>query len=143
MDTGLPVASPPSIRFRDGYAYQLEDAYVVQTPIVQAPCEVLGWVRLHHNGLLEFARGYAWDGASGPAVDTSSFMRGALCHDGLTQLVREGRLSESWLPDIHAFLGAVCREDGMSTLRSWYVVLAVGWFGDAIARRPKPVQVAP
>ncbi len=41
-------------------------------------------------GWVSVRRGYAWDGPSGPALDTVSFMRASLLHDVLYQALREG-----------------------------------------------------
>ena len=37
-------------------------------------------------------RGYAWDGASGPTIDTKDSMKATLIHDVLYQVMREGGL---------------------------------------------------
>ena len=51
-----------------------------------------GWVSIQPDGRLVIQKGYAWDGPSGPTIDTENFMRGSLVHDALYQLFREGKL---------------------------------------------------
>ncbi|MDA8018651.1 MAG: hypothetical protein MPN21_14515 [Thermoanaerobaculia bacterium] len=48
-------------------------------------------VRRDHEGdeHIHIEAGYAWNGATG-AIDTPSFRRASLIHDGLYQLMREG-----------------------------------------------------
>lgn len=99
----------------------------------------------HEDGILVIRAGYAWDGPSGPTIDTKSFMRGSLVHDALYQLMREGRLDPSWRKEADKTLRRLCREDGMSWLRAWYVYRSVRAFaGGAIEpERPRPVLMAP
>jgi hypothetical protein len=44
------------------------------------------------SGCGQESKGYAWNGPSGPTLDTRNFMRGSLVHDALYQLMREGRM---------------------------------------------------
>ena len=48
------------------------------------------YARLFTNGYLVIFEGYQWDGPSGPAIDTDTFMRGSLVHDLLYELLRDG-----------------------------------------------------
>lgn len=70
-----------SIKYRDGYKYQLSEDY--QTVIEIKPVEFIltEYIRLDIDGTLSIKEGYAWDGPSGPTVDTKNFMRGSLVHD--------------------------------------------------------------
>ena len=47
-------------------------------------------------GLLEVYKGYRWDGASGPTIDTESTMAASCVHDVLYQMIREGLLPYSY-----------------------------------------------
>jgi hypothetical protein len=85
----------------------------------------------------------AWDGPSGPTIDTKGFMRGSLVHDGLYQLMRDGLLDhEEYRKDADLLLKAICLEDGMSRFRAWYVYHGVRLFaGSAATPRPRnPVE---
>ena len=138
-----------TIRFRSlrRYKYQLRRAYTVDTPI-RLPSSVAthgGFVCMTADGGLTMAAGYAWDGPSGPTVDTPSFMRGSLVHDGLYQLIREGLIGMEHRKAADQLLREHCRQDGMGRLRAAYVYRAVRWFGAKHAK-PRPVpddQVAP
>ena len=93
-------------------------------------------------GRLVLKRGYAWDDASGPAIDTKNFMRGSLVHDGCYQLMRERLLPQSRHKPADVLLWLICIDDGMSRTRADYAYHAVRLFGAAAARPSrKPAQV--
>jgi len=77
------------IFYRKGYKYQLHVDYQILIPIHGFSINTL-YLELTQAGLLTICQGYAWDGASGPTIDTKSSMRAALVHDALDQLLREG-----------------------------------------------------
>jgi hypothetical protein len=80
------------------------------------------------TSLLIIKARYAWDGASGPAIDTKNFMRGSLVHDVLYQLIREGHLDKGYRKLADQELRRICLEDGMSKIRAWWVYSAVRTF---------------
>ena len=83
----------------------------------------------HSFPFLTVEERYAWDGPSGPTIDTKSFMRGSLIHDALYQLMREGHLDRKvWRLYADKLLRKLCLEDGMSKFRAWYVYNAVRLF---------------
>ncbi len=124
-------------RYRDlrPYKYQLTAEY-------RHPLD-LRQIRIPHNAYNTFVRiedgelilkeGYAWDGPSGPTVDTDTFMRGSLVHDGLYQLLQNRHLPPEDLRKTRLYadrlLREICFEDGMNPFRAWYVYLAVRYFG--------------
>lgn len=104
------------------------------------------FVALEPNGLLSLRRGYAWDGPSGLTLDTRNFMRASAVHDALYQLMREGLLDSSQRRYADRLLRAMCRQDGMSRFRAWYVYRGVRAFGGLAARPRKhldPILRAP
>jgi len=129
------------IKYRriDGYKYQLMEKYVHETTWT-LPASVAapgGWVTLSGTGRLTLKKGYAWDGPSGPAIDTKNFMRGLLVHDGCYQLMREKLLPARQRRPADELLWLICLEDGMSRVRADYVFHAVRAFGAPSARPPK------
>ena len=139
----------PSIGYRAGYKYQLAETYIHHfstsyfTPF---NAEIKDFIRFTGKTLTIFS-GYAWDGPSGPTIDTKNFMRGSLVHDALYQLMREGYLNpdfaRKWADDI---LRDICLEDGMSRLRAWWVYKGVRIFGKSSALSSNishPIQRAP
>ena len=128
--------TPPShnpmeqIFYKGGYKYQLAEVYKVQTTIKPAVAISTPFIRLDLAGVLTILKGYAWDGPSGPTVDTKSFMRGSLVHDALYELMRKGFLD----PLTHRItadklLRQMCKEDGMYSVRAWWVYHSVRKFG--------------
>ena len=84
------------IAYKKGYKYQLTEAYTVDI-LIHPDADIhsnSGYIDLTAEGTLTIKKGYAWDGPSGPTVDTRNFMRGSLVHDALYQLMREGALDK-------------------------------------------------
>lgn len=131
------------IRYKTGYKCQLHDTYVVRINIVGTI--TTQYIDLTSDGLLTIRAGYAWDGPSWPAVDTPAFRRGALVHDALYQMIREGYLDEAQRSVADGLLRDMCIEDGMSRIRAWWVYNAVRMFGGAAAdpQSGRPILEAP
>lgn len=134
-----------NIRYQDGYKYQLKDDYViVLADIVPDAPIATEFLEMDLKGTLTIKEGYAWDGPSGPTVDTLNFMRGSLVHDALYQLMREKHLNEDVCrPKADRHLQRLCIEDGMSSWRAWYVYQGVRFFGKSAAEVNKKSTCAP
>lgn len=132
-----------TITYKDGYKYQLIVDYSIQTELKIEKDIDLGWLVMTHSGLLTIKRGYAWDGPSGPTLDTNTFMRGALVHDALYQLIRERVLLPINRKYADRLLKDICLEDGMNPVKAWIVYNAVRVFGKGPATRPEksPITV--
>lgn len=132
-----------SIIYTPGYKYQLDFTYHYQDDRLDnlVPSQAGNhYITIYNNGTIEIANGYAWDGPSGPTIDTKDFMRGSLIHDSLYQLIREGYLGLAIRPIADQILRDVCRQDGMSWLRSQIVYLAVKEWGTSSALPPAEKQ---
>jgi hypothetical protein len=116
------------IVYSEGYKYQLENDFVITVSIS-------GWnlktpfIQLDPNGTLLIKKGYAWDGPSGPAIDTKDFMRGALVHDAIYQLMRDWGLDRNLRSIADRIMRDICILDGMSKIRAYYTYLGVRAFG--------------
>lgn len=121
------------INYREigGYKYELVDQEVFKTDIFPFLKIKTEFICLDVNGKLTIEKCYAWDGPSGPTIDTKSFMRGALVHDAFYQLIREGYLDVSYKKPVDKLLRKMIIEDGMSRIFAWYVWKAVVIFGGA------------
>lgn len=130
------------IVYNGGYKYQLkETCSIADTGIMPPEAIETEYIGLDPAGTLTISAGYAWDGPSGPTVDTRNFMRGSLAHDALYQLMREKLLDhEQYREPADRLLQRLCREDGMWAPRAWWVYQGVRLFGDHSAdpatRRP-------
>lgn len=135
------------IVYNGGYKYQLKEGYLfAYTGII--PPENIGteYIKLDLDGNLTIKKGYAWDGPSGPTIDTKNFMRGSLAHDALYQLMRENFLDhDQYREAADRLLQRLCKEDGMWALRAWWVYQGVRIFGDPSAdpARLRPPEKAP
>ncbi len=122
------------IAYKDGYKYQLKQPYTVRISIVPPATINAKYISLETTGDLTIREGYAWDGPSGPTIDTPSFMRGSLVHDALYQLMREGHLDRNtYRQTADRILRDICKEDGMWSIRTWWVYQCVRLFADAAA----------
>lgn len=116
------------IHFARGYAYQLRAPYVTQLEIRPPHGCGTEWITLDVDGNLTIRAGYAWDGASGPTIDSKSSMRASLVHDSLYQLQRLGLLDGSFREAADNIFHRMCREDGMFGPRAWLWYHAVRIF---------------
>lgn len=134
----------PRIAYRAGYKYQLAETYEIDTQIL-GYCVSTEWLSLDGAGHLVIRAGYAWDGASGPAADTASIMRGSLVHDALYQLIRLGLIDHRYKRLADDILRACCLRDGMNRVFAWATWTAVDKCADG-ATRPeaeRPIIYAP
>ena len=135
-----------SIKYQSGYKYQLTCQYNFNLPAKFSFKKVdTRYIGITSNVRLVIEAGYAWDGPSGPTVDTKNFMRGSVVHDALYQLIREGHLPRSQRKYADELLRKMCREDGMSRLRAWWVYRGVRLFAGKVVlpSNRRPIKVAP
>jgi len=119
------------------YKYQLIEAYEVGISIRPGEDINTDFIKLSKDGLLWISARYAWDGPSGPTIDTKNFMRGSLVHDALYQLMREKQLPFEMRDKADRELQKICLEDGMTGFRAWYVYQGVHLFGAKNTRPQK------
>lgn len=133
-----------SIYYTSGYKYQLRESYSLFTGILGYSAAV-EYLSIYTTGELIIEGGYAWDGPSGPTFDTKTFMRGSLVHDALYQLIREGIIPLEDRVKADDLLRQICKDDGMSPLRAWWVHKGVTMLGKnaALPKNVKVVEGAP
>jgi hypothetical protein len=120
------------------YKYQSMRDYKYQTTIrLNHDIKIQGFIALSSTGLLTISKGYAWDGPSGPTIDTNNFMRGSLVHDALYQLMRMKLLSVTLKDLADHLLRQICREVGMCWFRAWYVYWGVRLFAKSAVTKPQ------
>lgn len=133
------------ITYAEGYKYQLVRDYSVMVDIAN---EIINseYIKLYPDGQLIIKQGYAWDGPSGPTIDTKDSMRGALIHDALYQCMRDYGLDRDKYKDVaDTEFRKACVEDGMSKFRAGYMYYGVKLFG-AKSTKPEgdyPIKTAP
>ena len=133
------------ITYAEGYKYQLVRDYSVMVDIANETINS-EYIKLYPDGQLIIKTGYAWDGPSGPTIDTRDSMRGALIHDALYQCMRDYGLDRDKYKDVaDTEFRKACIEDGMSGFRAGYMYYGVKLFG-AKSTKPEgdyPIKTAP
>jgi hypothetical protein len=123
------------IRYHKIYKYALDEEVAAKTLVKGFNAQVMGgdgeepWLRLTQDGTLFIREGYSWDGPSGPAIDTKSFMRASLVHDALYQLIGEELLPAKARKLADKTMRTLAKEDGMGWIRRTYTYWAVRVFG--------------
>lgn len=121
------------IYFKEGYKYQLTRDYSVYTGICPPENVFCAFFTITADGWLHVQKGYAWDGASGPTVDTKSSMRPSLVHDCYCQAAKDRAIDYArCAPQYNQLFHAMCLEDGMWPIRAalWLAGVIIGRGGD-------------
>lgn len=101
------------------------------------------FLRIYPNGDIVQAEGYAWDGASGPAIDDKTNHVPALEHDGEYQLMRNNILPRDPFRKIcDKKLIKGCKARGMNWFRAKYWYFFLRWKGRKSATDKKKIQRA-
>jgi len=133
------------IKYQKGFKYQLIHDVQFNVDIFPAEPIETPFIELRPSGDFTIYKGYAWDGPSGPTIDTPNFMRGSLVHDALYQLMRLEKLSLDYKTQADAELKRCCLADGMSALRTWWVIRGLYRFGTSatLPKNKKDTLIAP
>lgn len=85
------------MKYKSGYKYQLASNEEFQTSFRPQVTIDTPYIKMDRDGLLTVRKSYAWDGPSGPTIDTPLFNYGSLVHDALYQLMRMQHIPQkSW-----------------------------------------------
>lgn len=137
------IPGPNQIAYVDNKKYQLVHDHVVKIGIIPEEKIVKDLIELDTDGILTIKKFYAWDGPSGPAVDTKTLMRASLVHDALYELIRDGFLSEDFRRAADDELERIALKDGVKGTRAEIIHWAVDNFGEAAVKNPVTVHIAP
>jgi hypothetical protein len=132
------------IKYQKGYKYQLAQDYHYKSTLIGFSIET-AFIRLTNDGIITAKKGYAWDGASGPTIDTKDCLRASLIHDIGYQLMRESKLSTACRPYFDKIFYLILIEDGMNRIRAWIWYKAVSTFAGTkvLAENDRPILEAP
>lgn len=87
------------------------------------------------QGILYIKKGYIWDGASGPTIDTKSTIIASLVHDALYQSIREGcNIKKEIVDDIFYNLMIQKSNSLLGKIRAKTFLLALKLFGYSSTR---------
>lgn len=128
------MATQGYIKYRAEYKYQLADAYKQKISIKPKHNIDTEFISLDTEGNLLVKNGYAWDGPSGPVIDTEENMRASLVHDALYQLMRHKELSSrTHRKAADQLFKDMCKKDGVSNLQASVYYKALRKFGKPAA----------
>jgi hypothetical protein len=128
------MATQGYIKYRSEYKYQLANEYQINIAIIPKENIETEFINLDTNGKLKVKKGYAWDGPSGPVIDTEENMRASLVHDALYQLMRNNKLSSrSHRKAADQLFKDICKSDGVSSFTASVYYKALRKFGKPAA----------
>ena len=128
------MATEGYIRYRAKYKYQLANDYSISISIKPKSNINTDFISLDVHGNLLVKKGYAWDGPSGPVIDTDENMRASLIHDALYQLMRnEYLVTRTHRKAADQLFKDICKEDGISNLIASTYYKALRKFGKPAA----------
>ena len=134
------------IRYRSGYKYQLATRYSMTITIKPKKNIETEFIKLDRKGKLTIKKGYAWDGPSGPVVDTKKNMRASLVHDALYQLMRLEQLSsDNYKDKADKIFQNICIKDGVpkKIASAYYYGLKLGGDPATKPENKKKIHKAP
>lgn len=116
------------------YRFILAAPLTLDTNIIGRACKT-EWVELKADGTLVITNRYAWDGASGIAINTENSIAASCGHDALYQLIRLGLLPLTQRLRADSCMRRWLIEDGMLELRANLWFFAVRLFGEFYVKR--------
>ena len=146
-----------TLKYRKGFLYQVAETIEFHTTILGV-YTTMKFVTLHPNGTLIVYEGYAWDGASGPTKWIAACLpaplrrrwlktihKGSAAHDALYEMMRKGLLDIKWRPMADITMLRICKADGMSRIRLWWVKVGLEKFAKfaALPENKKKIFVIP
>ncbi len=123
------------------YNYQLREDYTYHLGRTFDPAPIGNeFIEITAEGVLTIRKYYAWDGVSGPVMETQANIKASLVHDALYQLMREGKLDHllyrEWSDRLFMDM---CRRGGVNDRIAALYFKALHLFG---AKNAKPRENA-
>lgn len=106
--------------YAKGYKNQVrKEDFAIDTGIQQEKAIVTEFYSLFPSGLLVAHVGCAWDGSSGPTIDSRKDKIASLVHDIFYWMMQSGELSWEHKDAADRLYRFLCVAGGMSRFRSW------------------------
>ncbi len=133
------------IYYQEGFKYQLRRKVKVKTKIKGYRVSGRFFYYLYPDGTLIIQRGYAWDGPSGPTIDTPDSLPASLVHDVFYEMMRKGLLPRKLRKEVDYDFYKRLIKDGMHWARAtvWQTAVRLGAKGASLPKNLKKVLVAP
>lgn len=123
------------------YKYRIAtEPHIVMTPITGFEYED-HYIKLEKSGRLTMKIGYAWNGASGPTIDTKSSIAPSGEHDAFYQLLSMKVIPMTFRKTVDEFFHQRLKECGMWSWRAWLWWRAVHRAGGPAARSTSDLKV--
>src|SRR5574343_35553 len=141
---GVPQPSE-DLLFVKGFKYQISEDFIIRLEGITIDRDIIveEFYEFYKDGTLILKRGFAWDGASGPTLDTKDTYIPSAVHDALYRMIRHGYLPLSFKPIADKIFYELLLQYGMFKLRAyiWYVMVSL--FGyDACIKPKRVVRIA-
>lgn len=142
------IATPleEKLPYRSGYKYQLASDVHFSVPCLAKYAGFSNrYLAILEDGVVRIKEGYAWDGASGPTIDTKNTFRGSALHDALYWFMRNGVIPMSFRAVADRILKELCIHDGMWEWRAEKWEAGVKKYGEinASPKKIKKIKYAP
>lgn len=126
------------MKYMKGFKYQLTEPWWERLTIYPDDGIDTEFISLSRDGLLILKKGFAWDGPSGPTIDTPDSLVGSGVHDADCRLMSWGLLSRSWKDKADAIARDLWIRSGMPEARAnlWFNTLQQF---DFYVRQPREV----
>lgn len=108
----------------DGKHGRLIEAFTYETPFKGGFYKVRNLV-LEEDGTLWVGKGYIWDFASGPAIDTPAMVYGSLAHDALYDMMNSGTFPKKNRRAVDKWFISLLKDAGVSWIRRQWVYLGI------------------
>jgi len=120
----VPINRDKRLYFRRGFKYVTTRDYYIELDVIPFEPIDLPWIKMDMQGRTHIWARYAWNGASGPTIDTLTSMIGSLVHDLGYQLIRLGLIDPCYKEYFDNLLAACkdmgqgCKEIGWTLLQA-------------------------
>ncbi len=131
------------MQYTSGYKYQIRTEVRFALPPEFDGVDIAAdFITLKNRELVIYV-GYAYNGASGPTIDTKNSMRATAFHDAMYQLFCLELLIREFRALVDELFYELLRQDGMAAPRAFVWRRGVQKMGDNPSRANKNIMVAP
>lgn len=133
------------MKYQKGYKYKLAEDEWFDIPFKDmVPFNTLdtGYI-MYDYGRLLVRRGYAWDGPSGPVLDSPRNMTPSLFHDAWYQLLRDRWVPGKTRQKADEYFATLCCHRGTWKIVGATYIVGLEYFGEEAAHRGRPIHTVP
>lgn len=131
------------MQYTNGYKYQIRNNVTFALPPEFDGIDIATDFITLKDRILTVLRGYAYNGASGPTIDTRNSMRPTAFHDAMYQLMCLELLLREFKPLVDELFYELLRQENMAAPRAFVWKRSVEKLGTNASIRNKDILVAP